>query len=114
VRPIFKPATCVSLVTTLRRRLGAPEELSCGPPCAHSGGKDSGSWSSEIAAWLGLSQIAFNRRDSKFLLASFGTAEETRRIIADVQEEGTCLVRWNRVARPDCNADQRLELGNHG
>ncbi len=40
VRLIFKPAMCVSLVITLRNRQGAPEELNCGPPCAHWDGKD--------------------------------------------------------------------------
>ena len=56
-----------------------------------------------------LNEVVLNQ-----VLLSFGTAEETRRIIADVQEEGTCWCGGTEWHGRDCDADQRFELGNHG
>lgn len=98
VRRIFKPAMCVNLVISPRNLRGAPEELNCEPLCAPWGGKDSGSGLSEIVAWLEFSPERLQGAGFEVLndvvlnqvLVSFGSAGATRRIIADVQEEGTC------------------------
>ena len=48
------------------------------------------------------------------VLVSFGSAEETRRVIADVQKRWNLLVWRNAVARAGGDADQRVQLGHHG
>ncbi len=47
------------------------------------------------------------------VLVSFGTDDETRRVIAACPDRRNLLVRRNPMARPSSNADQRLQLGHH-
>jgi len=45
------------------------------------------------------------------VLVSFGSAEDTRRVITDIQNDGTCWCGGNAVARAYGDANQRVQLG---
>ena len=47
------------------------------------------------------------------VLVSFGSSEKTRRVIAAIQEDGTCWCGGHRLARPYRHAHQRLILGHN-
>ena len=47
------------------------------------------------------------------VLVSFGSPEETRRVIAGIQSDGTCWCGRDTVARANGDAHQRVELGDH-
>lgn len=47
------------------------------------------------------------------VLVSFGSAEDTRRVITDIQNDGTCWCGGNAVARAYGDANQRVQLGYH-
>jgi len=47
------------------------------------------------------------------VLVSFGDAAITRRIIADVQSDGSCWCGGNGVAGSYCDAHQCVKLGHH-
>ena len=47
------------------------------------------------------------------VLVSFGDEDATRRVVAAIQEDGTCWAGVHGVAGPDGHAHQRLRLGHH-